>query len=92
MTGSVSISDDQRFSAACRIAGALAEAGLTRLIIRQGGLEQPLEARGTDLPERLSRGDLELTAPGLALRFIGPRLEWFAERPELAEAVRACLA
>ncbi|MFN7020187.1 MAG: hypothetical protein ACK4WH_02515 [Phycisphaerales bacterium] len=92
MIGSVSLPGDQRFAAACRIAGALAEDGFARLTIRQDGVERPLEARNTDLPGLLSRGDLELSAPGLTLRFTGPRVEWSAERPELAEAIRACLA
>ena len=62
-------------------AGVLAELGVTRLVLRAGGGEMELAARGTDLPgemERAGRGELIAASIGVCLEFDEAGARWRA--------------
>ena len=60
------------------IAGALAEAGITRLVLRRDdGTERELLARVTDLPTTIMEaGACAILGPGLRLEFSPGRCDW----------------
>lgn len=76
-------------------AGALAERGVRRLVLRVAGVEHPLDTRVTDLPglvaEALARaGQIELVDPegGAVLRLGGGRIAWRGADAWLDAALR----
>lgn len=73
--------ENPRFAAAVRVAGALAEAGVTRLRVRRGGEWSEHLARETDLP-----GLLATLRPGDAAEADGWRIEVGERGPRLHRA------
>lgn len=73
--------EDPRFAAAVRVAGALAEAGVTRLRVRRGGEWSEHRARETDLP-----GLLSALRPGDTAEADGWRVEVGERGPTLRRA------
>ena len=77
---------------AIRLAGALAELGITQLVlVRPDGTREQLHARRTDLPAILSSAQSgTLEAP--ALRITLGSLSWESTDPALADRLRAAVA
>jgi hypothetical protein len=92
MNGAATIPPQNRFEIACAIAGALAESGVCELRIVRQDRPEIVAARSTDLPARLSEGDVELTGKGLRLTVRGDRLEWEAQDAALGSALEAACA
>jgi hypothetical protein len=79
---------------AIRLAGALAELGITQLILtKPDGARAQLTARHTDLPGILSAlHDGSLECPGLCIRITRDSIQCEAIGSKLAEKLRAALA
>lgn len=66
---------------AIALAGALAELGVGRLLMRAGGVETELAARTCDLPGllmRAGRATLEVAQPPMRFEITPERIEWRA--------------
>jgi len=78
---------------AAALAGALAELGVTRLVLRSGRGEAVLAARRCDLPGLLAGvgvGTLVVDEPAMRFDVRADRIEWWAARP--GAPLRAWLA
>lgn len=89
MTGTAHLDPSRRFEIACRIAGALAEFGRTRLTLRRPDQQTTCDARSTDLPALLSEGFIELACDGLRIRFTQDSIQWDAQSDGLARQIAA---
>lgn len=90
------VAGDSSRERSVRVAGALAELAQTQLLISQGGVMTPVQARVTDLPgmieaEIAAIGTVVLEAPRLGARFTlsAETAMWEAPTPQVAEMLRA---
>ena len=87
-TESGSLRGGNTLDRAVKVAGALAESGIQRLLITQARMEQQVAARTVDLPSLLVPG-VVIVCDVARIAIFDDRIDWSTASVELANALRA---